>query len=239
LGEVAALNTWLKKHVSTQGIASVHFFQPFNIPFIIRTNHLAMKYILPYIAILFIALSCQKDDHPCEGKYSSSYSYISTYFAPYQFKEGTYWVYQNDITAEIDSQRVVSAIDTRIGSGGGSSCGSTYAQLYKIRVRSFFTNNYFNYLIISSNFIRNPGNSDYPDGPTILSGKDIKEPADIASMTINGHAFSNVRKVFVEELDGESYNFYFVDSIGIVKWEMVDGSTVLESWSIQSWDAVL
>ena len=217
------------------------YFQPIRFYNIILSNHLIMKYFLPYIAILFIALSCQKDDHPCQGNYSSKQSYFSTYFNPYLFKEGTYWVYENDATAEIDSQRVVSAGDSRIGSGGGSSCGSYYAHLYKMNVRRYFTNSSFNYLIISSNLIRNPNTSDYPDGTAILTTTDIKEPADISSITINGHTFSNVRKVFVDQFNYEDGNFYFyfVDFIGLVKWEKVDGATVLESWSIQSWDVVL
>ncbi len=194
-----------------------------------------MKYILPYIAILFIALSCKKDDNPCEGKDTSKHQSISTYFDSYRFKEGTYWVYQNDATAEIDSQRVTAAGLSQIGSGGGSMCGSISADNYGISVSSFLTNTSFGYVIRGGGFSRTSN----VDLTTILVSNDIKQPADFSSMTINGTTFSNVRKVYVEELNGESYNFYFVDSIGIVKWEVLNGSTVLESWSIQSWDVVL
>lgn len=198
-----------------------------------------MKYILPYIAILFIALSCKKKStHPCEGKYTDKHISISTYFDSYRFKEGTYWVYQNDATAEIDSQRVISTYIGQIVGGGGSMCGGISADEYEITVSSFLTNTSFAYLIRGGGFSRTSiyNNSDLIG---IFSGNDIKRPADIPSMMINGTTFTNVRKVFVEELDGESYNFYFVDSIGIVKWEVLDGSTVLESWSIKSWDAIL
>lgn len=195
-----------------------------------------MKYILPYIVILFLALSCKKND-PCEGKHT--HSPISTYFDSYLFKEGTYWVYQNDATAEIDSQRVTFAGLGQIGSGGGSMCGSISADNYAISVQSFLTNTFLGYQIRGGGFSRNSNASNSSDLTTILYSGDIKQPAAIPSMTINGTTFSNVRKVFVDELDGESYNFYFVDSIGIVKWEVLNGSTVLESWSIQSWDVIL
>ncbi len=193
-----------------------------------------MKYILPLVILVFVGFSCKKSDHPCEGKYTDTYTTISSYFAPYQFKEGTYWVYQNDATAEIDSQRVVSAWDTEIGSGGGSSCGSSYAQLYSMEIHSSLTNDYFKYLILTSSFIRNLDNSNNPNGTCILSSNDIQQPATISSMTINGHTFSNVRKIPV----GQFY-YYFVDSVGLVKWEKVYGSNVIESWGIQAWEVFL
>ena len=193
-----------------------------------------MKFIFFYTAVLFFAFSCKKSDHPCEGKYKDSYTTISSYFGPYQFKEGTYWVYQNDATAQIDSQRVVSAIDTKIGSGGGSSCGSTYAQLYTMDVHRSLTDDYFEYFIITSCFMKNTDHSALPNGTCILSSSDIQQAAAISSMTINGHTFSNVRKVSV----GQFY-YYFVDSVGLVKWEKLYGSSIIESWGIQAWEVFL
>lgn len=190
-----------------------------------------MKYIFPYIALVFFAFSCKKSVDPCEGNYTDTYTTISSYFAPYQFKEGTYWVYQNDSTTQIDSQRVVSAIDTKIGSGGGSSCGSTYAQLYTMDVHRSLTNDSFKYFIMTSCFIKNTDHSAPPEGTCILSSSDIQQPATISSMTINGHTFSNVRKIPV----GQFY-YYFVDSVGLVKWEKFYGSNVIESWGIQAWE---
>lgn len=190
------------------------------------------------------------------------YSYIDPPLDSYKFKENTYWVYRNDITAQLDSQRVVSTengyLDTYGGesAGGGSpgTCSPGYVtEQYKMQVKSFSTNEQFNYLLVGGALYKHSsGTPFYQLGRPILTywgyqGSNLEFMETIPSMNINGNDFQNVQKIWVKHLTGtyvdnlsdhELY-YYFDSAVGLVKWEVVDGSTVLESWSIQSWEVVL
>ncbi|MDF3027024.1 MAG: hypothetical protein K0S23_1331 [Fluviicola sp.] len=203
-----------------------------------------MKYILPYIILVLVGFSCKKSKHPCEGKYTHSYTTISSSFDSYLFKENSYWVYRNDSTTEIDSQRVVSTINTQIGSGGGSSCGSAYAEKYQMQIECSFNNQHFNYNIIGSSLYKQtfvPGNYEayiFSNAESFTSGNGVQLLETIPSMNLNGNSIQHIKKVRVD-LPAYDIIYYFANGVGVIKWEVLQGTSILESWSIKSWEVVL
>lgn len=203
-----------------------------------------MKYILPSIILVFVTFSCKKNEGPCEGKYTHSYTSINSFFDSYRFKENSYWVYQNDATAQIDSQRVVSASSGQIGSGGGSSCGSAYAETYQMHIARSFNNQYFDYNMMGVYLSKKtfvPGTYEvyiFSNTNSFTPYNGIQLLEIIPSISLNGNSIQNVRKVRVESAPHDII-YYFANAIGVVKWEVIQGNSILESWSIQSWEVVL
>ncbi len=216
-----------------------------------------MKSLLTFmIPLVLLFISCKKDDHPCKGKYTHTYYEISSSLDAYRFKENTYWVYQNDLSGQLDSQRVVSTLNGQIGSGGSSSCGSTYAERYQISVKSFLNNHTFSYVLLGSGFYKdtlatpynNMGKYIFSNTNSFSAESEIQLIETIPSITINGNTLTNVKKILVKPVytDSHAYNlsnhdmhFYFANAVGIVKWEVMSGSTILDSWSIRSWQVIL
>ncbi|MNK01798.1 hypothetical protein D3C87_196060 [compost metagenome] len=219
-----------------------------------------MRSICLYIAALFFLYSCRKDDHSCNGKHTPGQNVLlSPSLAPYQFKKDSYWTYQNDATAQLDSQRVEFAYMHDWFTGGGSSTcsGATTFHEYRMGVRSFLTNQFVHYYMIGGNLFKDPQATGNMVGKNIFNNMNSFPPESgleqeiIPTLTLNGNTFHNVKKIRVKHLEPTSSNpyptnlsehdlhFYFKDSVGIVKWEVVDGSTVLESWGVKSWQVFL
>ena len=219
-----------------------------------------MRFVLPYFVLLLCAVSCNKNDHTCNGKYTPGQDVVlSTSLASYQFKENSYWVYKNDVTSQLDSQRVDFAYAHDWFTGGGSSTcsGATTFHEYRMGVRSFLTNQLVHYYMIGSNLFKDPLATGNMTGKYIFNNLDNfpagseLEQEIIPSVTLNGNDFQHVKKIRIKHLEATASNphptnlsdhdlyYYFKDSIGIIKWEVVDGSTILESWSVQSWEVFL
>ncbi|MNK01799.1 hypothetical protein D3C87_196070 [compost metagenome] len=203
-----------------------------------------MRYASIYIVLLFAAFSCKKSNHPCEGKYSSQHMLISSSLNSYQFKEGSYWVYQNDGSAQLDSQRVVSTIRSKIGSGGSSSCSSVSAETYQMSIRCSFNNQFFNYHMLGGYLSKEtfvPGKQKaviFSNTNSFAPDNGVQLLEIIPSMDLNGNTVTNVKKVRAD-LPANDIILYFADSVGIVKWEKLSGGTISETWSIQSWEVFL
>lgn len=215
-----------------------------------------MKLICIYIAILFFVVSCNKDDHQCKQYTPGQDVPIGPSLASYRFKENSYWVYQNDATNQLDSQRVESAFIYDWSSGGGSqTCsGSTSFHEYKMRIKSYLTNELFDYYLIGAYFYKDytlqgrfAGKYVFNNLNSFPPESGLEQLETIPSMNINGNTIQNVKKIWIKrlnppsqyELSDHDLYFYFADSVGLVKWEEVDNSTVLESWSIKSWEVAL
>lgn len=217
---------------------------------------------LLFTAVIFLAclFSCRKNDPSCDGNYTPGQVVnLSPSLAPYQFKENSYWVYQNDSTAQIDSQRVDFAYTHDWFTGGGSSTcsGATTFYEYRMGVRSFLTNEFVHYYMIGGNLFKDPLATGNMTGKNIFNNLDNFPPESgleqeiIPAITLNGNSFQNVKKIRIKHLEASPSNpnptnlsdhdlyYYFKDSVGIIKWEVVDGSTLLESWSIKSWEVTL
>jgi hypothetical protein len=62
---------------------------------------MAMRTSITYLFIIFIAISCKKDE--CENYSPHKDVQIDNSMNSYKFKESSYWVYKNDASSELDS----------------------------------------------------------------------------------------------------------------------------------------
>lgn len=219
-----------------------------------------MKYILPYIFLAFLVFSCNKDEHQCKQYTPGQDVPAAPSLSSYRFKENSYWVYKNDATNQLDSQRVESAfVNNWISGGGSSTCsGATSFHEYRMRIKSFLTNESFDYYIIAMYLYKDYTFQGRFAGKYIFNNLNSFPPESgleqleiIPSLVLNGNTIQNVKKIRIKHIDptasspnpnnlsSHDLHYYFADSIGLVKWEAVDGSTVLESWSLQSWEVFL
>ncbi len=220
-----------------------------------------MKFIFFYTVLLFFAFSCQKNDpNVCTGLYKP-YGVVKIHpsLESYQFMQGSYWVYKNEVTSQIDSQYVMFAGHNDFTGEYPSACsGGQFVYEYQISVKSSLTNKRVDYDIIGATIYKDTSGNGSHGGKYIFNNLNTSYPETgyeqieiIPSMSFNGNAIQNVKKIRLKHLNPTAsipypYNlsaydlyYYFADSIGLVKWEVVDGSTVLESWSIQSWEVIL
>jgi hypothetical protein len=121
-------------------------------------------------------------------------------------------------------------------------------------VHSFLNNSDFDYLIIGSGLYKDTNSTGNHIGRFIFTGKNIYSAEsgaeiieNIPVMNLNGKDFNNVKKIWIKVLDTNSYSsnlstydlyFYFSDSLGLIKRELSDGSSIIESWSLKSWDII-
>ena len=198
--------------------------------------------------------SCKKDE--CENYSPRKDVVIDNSMNSIKFKESSYWVYQNDVTLELDSQRVIFGSHNDFTGEFPSKCsGGTYVNEYRMTVHSFLNNQDYDYFIIGSGLTKDTNSSGNHYGRFIYSGTNIYSAdsgteciENIPLLNLNGNDFNNVKKIWVKVLPANSYSpnlsihdlyYYFSDSVGLIKWEVSDGATIIESWSLKSWDVIL
>ena len=174
----------------------------------------------------------------------------------YKFNESSYWVYQKEGSMELDSQRVVMAVDNNFVGEYPSACsGGAYVHEFRMKVHSTFNQSNFDYFIIGSNLYKDLSAAGNHKGRIILnSNSDFTENTgteyveNIATLSINGNHFSDVKKIRLKVLpDNAAYPnistnemyFYLVSSIGLIKWEIIEGTTIVETWNLVSWNVIL
>jgi hypothetical protein len=206
------------------------------------------------LLLIVITYSCKKDE--CENYSPHKNVEIDNSMNSLKFKESTYWVYQNDVTLELDSQRVIFGSNNDFTGEYPSKCsGGTFVYENRMTVHSFLNNQDDDYFIIGSGLYKDTNSTGNHHGRFIYSGTNIYSPdsgtefiENIPLFNLNGNDFNNVKKIWVKILPTNSYYpnlsihdmyFYFSDSVGLIKWEVIDGSTIIESWSIKSWDVIL
>jgi hypothetical protein len=197
--------------------------------------------------------SCEKDE--CENYSPHKDVVIDNSMHPYKFKESSYWVYKNDATLELDSQRVIYTSNNDFTGEYPSKCsGGTFVYEYRMTVHSFLNNSDYDYFIIGSGLYKDTNSTGNHLGRFIFSGTNIysaesgtEKIENIPLINLNGNEFNNVKKIWVKVLATNSYYpnlstydmyFYFSDSVGLIKWEVSDGSSIIESWSLKSWDVI-
>jgi hypothetical protein len=213
-----------------------------------------MRTSLIYLLLIVITYSCKKNE--CENYSPHKVVVIDNSMNSIKFKESSYWVYQNDVTLELDSQRVIFSSNNDFTGEYPSKCsGGTYVYEYRMTVHSFLNNQNYDYFIIGSGLNKDTNSSGNHYGRFIYSGTNIYSAdsgteyiENIPLLNLNGNDFNNVKKIWVKVLPANSYYpnlsihdmyYYFSDSVGLIKWEVSDGSTIIESWSIKSWDIIL
>jgi hypothetical protein len=213
-----------------------------------------MRTSLIYLLLIVITYSCKKNE--CENYSPHKVVVIDNSMNSIKFKESSYWVYQNDVTLELDSQRVIFSSNNDFTGEYPSKCsGGTYVYEYRMTVHSFLNNQNYDYFIIGYGLNKDTNSSGNHYGRFIYSGTNIYSAdsgteyiENIPLLNLNGNDFNNVKKIWVKVLPANSYYpnlsihdmyYYFSDSVGLIKWEVSDGSTIIESWSIKSWDIIL
>lgn len=213
-----------------------------------------MRFSFIYLLLIVATYSCKKDE--CENYSPHKDVVIDNSMNSFKFKESSYWVYQNDVTLELDSQRVIFGSDNDFTGEYPSKCsGGTFVYEYRMTVHSFLNNQDYDYFIIGSTLHKDTNSTGNHHGRIIYSGTNIYSTEygieyieNIPLLNLNGNDFNNVKKIWVKVLPTNSYYpnlsiqdmyFYFSDSVGLIKWEVSDGSIVTESWSLKSWDVIL
>lgn len=207
-----------------------------------------------YLLLIVLTYSCKKD--ACENYSPHKDVVIDNSMNPYKFKESSYWVYQNDVTLELDSQRVILGSNNDFTGEYPSKCsGGTFVCEYRMTIHSFLNDQNYDYFIWGSGLYKDTNSTGNHYGRFIYSGTNnysaesgVEYIENIPLLNLNGNDFNNGRKIWVKVLPANSYYpnlstqdmyFYFSDSVGLIKWEVSDGSTIIESWSIKSWDVIL
>lgn len=155
------------------------------------------------------------------------------------FKPGTFWVYQNDSTLQLDSVVVISyeyLPDTITEECKGKQVPLNYKEQYFTTTTSFFYN--LNYLwtvkvgepVLLAN---ESGAADtiYTDAPCT----DTSFCGVIDTLIVNNIKFTNVYERIDSSSvlnDGKLVYFYSAPSFGIIKKEIYDEDGAIESWSL-------
>jgi len=205
-------------------------------------------YFTAVMLILFL-LSCQKN--PCKHP---PIRYLSPEIKDHGlFKPGTYWVYQNDSTMQLDSITIVS-IDTGTKAewSEAEECGGMYIIFYGEYASSNTSNNSMGtsfYYHISETmpgavfFYENDTANIFASDFVVIYIESFLQSyindslyEVISEMTLNGNYFENVyeRKYFNSPIEnGLRTNYYSASNYGLIKKEVFDSiSANVESWSL-------
>lgn len=196
-----------------------------------------MKTNLSIIIIIFITIiSCKKEK---EIKTSENHGKISQTLYPFLFDNGSYWVYIDTSTNSIDSV-VLSAITKSTFNippstpGQGSQGDEEY---FNIKYYSFLSSGYYEEQLLGYVISRGLYNGGY----TLLSSKRIGDKSNNAeiinvfdSLKIAGNTYKKVVKMKITKdyyIDS-NYNFYYVDSVGVIRKEKTNNDSVIQVWNL-------
>lgn len=218
-----------------------------------------MKNILPaFVFILVIMSSCKKEQDTIPQAATTPVDvnrYIDENIYPYKFKQGTYWVYQNDSTGILDSL-FTDSVSTGffVSTPGVHGAGSIETEYYKMHIHDVSASLYFNQML-HSNVMSKNFSGDWSNGfhgqPVYQSNSAVGEGysgmmiyAKFLSMTVNSHTFDHVDEVKITaaeqpdpQFDHDTY-LYYCDSVGLIKKEIVLAPGNIESWSLKRWHVI-
>jgi len=208
---------------------------------------------LIFITGMSIIMSCKKDN-PTE---QYSYDYLSASLKPFMFKNGSYWVYENDTTGILDSILVTGTkhdFFIQSPTGPGQTGSPVKVEYYKIELYDALNAINFNDFLLGAIITRNGtenGNS-HMGQPILLSNFYIGDKLNgaqlfdtLAILNVNNNTFHEVQEmkiIYPEQTQNEFAHdtyLYFADSIGLVKKEIDLGNGNFESWSLKRWRVIL
>jgi hypothetical protein len=193
--------------------------------------------------LLLILNSCSKDDPSIE----SNYLYLNESFkSNFGFHEGSYWVYQNQ------SMNLDSVVLTVYDSGFTGNCPKTFCDLnefVKLTYENVTQGSTYNHYLAFNSIKYNGGGDWGEDGqPIFLLNEDegyffngllIGEKLD--SLLILDEMFYDVQKTSVQaglqyqpEFDFDR-DFYFVESVGVVRIVIYDTINGTQTWNLKRW----
>lgn len=181
-------------------------------------------------AFIIFTFACTKQEDPQSNP--AQRGPISPTLHSFIFKENSFWVYRRFTDSSIDS---VVVRDTELQwlylSGGGPILQELTMTYYSTKF-DYYTE-YVAYNIITegkmSGGIKFIGGMNV--GDSLLNAR-LTEIHD--TLIINGDSYSNVIEMHVgkDEYINKDMNLYYVDSIGVVRKEIKDSSSVVETWDL-------
>jgi hypothetical protein len=209
-------------------------------------------YAIGLLLVLCSIAGCKED--PCEGY--SNYIRTDERIKPYLFKEGSYWIYQNPVTQETDSEYVSGyyiSLDTQ--TYHKYTCGFNYTiseVIYMIHENSLNPADSFiwkNHANTRGNLsVRNKGNS------MLVFASDSREipftdclffDQQYPSLQIGQN---NFKQVDIYKLDAYSTacanpflyktDLYFSPEIGVVRKKFYDTPDGTVEWNLVRWKIV-
>jgi hypothetical protein len=205
--------------------------------------HREARVVLTILSVMWIFSTCKKEE---VNPTISNHGKISSNLRAFLFETGSYWIYKDSITNSLDSTIVTSITKDKYVvlpsiSGQGSPGDEEY---YKINYLSFPTNSIYSEEIIGSIISQGHIHS----GVTYIASKKGGETIYNAqietvldSFSVEGSQYHNVIKMRIQADNyiSSNYNFYYVDSIGIIKKEKRIGETVSETWNLLRYNTTI
>jgi hypothetical protein len=201
-----------------------------------------------FILIIFIFLQIIS----CRKKESQGYKVvyyerdIQESLKPFLFSNGSYWIYSSPMTSNLDSVIVfgITRESFNVSQTRPDSILITKEIYYQIFYRNYITNEIFKDQVYKNTIARSVKNGGY----TFLADSEIgtsynnAQVSDIIdTLIVEGNPYLNVVKMKVNEdnyIQGNFY-FYYADSIGIVRKEILVNDTVVNTWNLLRYNVVL
>jgi hypothetical protein len=193
---------------------------------------LFMKQLFIILIISSILISCHKD----EDKTSYQTIYICSDLKSQEFKIGSYWIFNNDLTQKHDCTFV---------SNNSYGVNREYWGMNLITYKEYFCVFYGNSQSINgypidtdriegSNIMRNPSSSQgqFYYGPIIYSCFPDSTITYFDSLQVGNSTFYNVQKTQID-----SMTCYTAKSIGIIK-KVIKNSSNSKTWNLLRWKIV-
>ena len=153
------------------------------------------------------------------------------------FEEGSFWVYKRLTDSSIDSVEVRgTGLQWLYISGGPGSGVQTILQELSM---TYYSTKFKYYTEYAAYHILTEGKMS--GGIKFIGGMNVGDSLLNASLTeihdtliINGEAYTNVIEMHVgkDEYIDDDMNLYYADSIGVIRKEIKDSTSVVETWNL-------
>lgn len=205
------------------------------------------RYAIVAFTIVLLFSTCKKDEgtNATPTTVQTYHGKINSNLYPYLFNTASYWIYKNTINNNLDST-VVKTISKNTyylaPSGHGSNPGDE--EYFKIDYLSFPSQTVYSDHIIKTMISRalNSNAVTYISTNTVGNTIDnAKIEAILDTLSVEGKKYHHVTKMRIQATSyiTQNYNFYYVDSIGIIKKETRNGDTIIDTWNLIRYQANL
>jgi hypothetical protein len=200
-----------------------------------------MKSKLTIIILLILTvISCKE-----ELETNNNLGRISQSLYPFLFDNGSYWIYRDSATNIVDSIILTSiSRDTlNIPPSVPHQSSTNSEEFFGLNYYSILSGSYQEQLI---GYVISKGY--YKGGFLLLSSKrprDKSENAEIVNvfdtLTIAGNLFKEVVKMKItkDEYVNANYNLYYVDSIGVIRKEIINNDSQIQVWNLLRYKTVM
>ena len=215
-----------------------------------------MKNALLLLVICLAFSACKQDKQPIDEPQKPTVNnscYIQKSLIPYDVKTNSYWVYTNDLDPGIDSVSVQGSETGMMTLIPSTSKSTGYSgEYYKINLKSsYYIKTYNNFLKCNEIVINGSaewgtwgkeGQPIYNVNSAVGTSSDGMEIiSKLNTLNINGITFNNITKIKItaanqrlKVFDNDTY-LYYVDTVGLIKKEIVLGLNLIQTWSIKRW----